>query len=156
MSMLALLLLLLATATVSASDFVFENEVIKLDEIFDLDYARESDVSIYNDVNTTSYYCVFRSHWTAENHPAQYPELARWGDPIMFSHTKQYAPFLKNLAAPNGVEQIAEVRNVPRTFFHEMSNFLSNPFHVCCKLHRNVYRMFSCKKSMALVSLLVI
>jgi hypothetical protein len=102
-------LLLLATVASSVADIVFENEVIKVAEIFDLDYARASEVSIYEE-NTTAYYCVFRSHWTSENHPAQYPELARWGDPLMFSHTKQYAPFLKDRKAPSGVEHIAEVR----------------------------------------------
>lgn len=109
-------LLLLATAASSISAFVFENEEIKIAEIFDLDYARTSEVSIYDDINTTSYYCVFRSHWTSENHPALYPELARWGNPLMFSHTKQYAPYIKGRAAPNGVEQIAEVRNDCGTF----------------------------------------
>lgn len=58
----------------------------------------------------TKYYCVFRSTWNAENQPTEYPELARWGNPLMFSHTKQYAPYIKGRAAPYGVEQIAEVR----------------------------------------------
>lgn len=108
--MARLFLLLLAIVASNASDYVFVNEEIKLADIFDLDYARSSKVSIYDDINTTSYYCVFRSHWTSENHPALYPELARWGNPIMYSHTKQFYPFLKGLKAPSGVEQIAEVR----------------------------------------------
>jgi Spondin_N len=108
MSMITLLLIAAIVAS-SVADIVFENEVVKISEIFDLDYARQSDVSVYQTENSTKYYCVFRSNWNPENHPAQYPELARWGNPLMFSHTNEYAPFIRKRAAQRGVEQIAEV-----------------------------------------------
>jgi Spondin_N len=104
-----IILILAAFVSKTAADIVFENEEVKLDEIFDLDYARASNVSTSDDV-TTLYYCTFRSNWNAINHPALYPELARWGNPILFSHSKQYAPFIKKRAANAGVELIAEVR----------------------------------------------
>jgi hypothetical protein len=109
MSKLTLLFVAAALVAKAAADIVFENEEIKLDEIFDLDYARASNVSITDLSVTTSYYCTFRSNWNVANHPALYPALARWGNPFMYAHTKQYAPFLKNREAPSGVEQIVEV-----------------------------------------------
>ena len=98
-------------AVPALADIIFENELIKTEEIFDLEYAKDSNVWAYeNDgLNQTKYYCVFRNNWTPKNHPAEYPELARWGTPAIFSHTKQYAPYLKNRAAPIGIQQIAEV-----------------------------------------------
>lgn len=103
--------LLLAAATCAPvfvlSDIVFENELIKSDEIFDLVYAIESNVSAYVQ-NQSKFYCVFRSNWNKANQPTDFPELARWGSPAMFSHTKQYVPFLKNREAPQGVEIVAE------------------------------------------------
>lgn len=109
--MMAKRTLLLVAAAVAhiAADIVYENEEIKLDEIFDLDYARSGNISIADESFEIQYYCTFRSNWNAENHPALYPTLARWGNPFMFAHTKQYAPFIKNREAPTGVEQIAEV-----------------------------------------------
>jgi hypothetical protein len=100
--------LLVASAQLVVADVVFENELIKPEEIFDLVRANDSAVKALSN-NATRYYCIFRSNWSPENHPEEYPQLASWGNPMMFSHTKQYAPFLKNRAAPYGVEQIAEV-----------------------------------------------
>ena len=108
MSKLTILLVVAVVARATA-DIVFENEEIKLEEIFDLDYARTGNVSIGETSVTTSYYCTFRSNWNVANHPALYPALARWGNPLMYAHTKQYAPFIKKREAPSGVEQIAEV-----------------------------------------------
>ena len=110
MKLLILSLFLLAVP--AQADIYYENELIRLDEVFDLEFARDSSVWAYenNGRNTSKYYCVFRSNWNKENHPAEYPELARWANPIMFSHTKQYAPYIKNRKAPYGVETIAEVR----------------------------------------------
>ena len=118
---------LLVAATVvakAAADIVFENEEIKLEEIFDLDYARTGNVSIADISVTSSYYCTFRSNWNEANHPALYPGLARWGDPFMFAHTKQYFPFIKKRAAPSSVEQIAEVCCRYRFYI----------LHKCCNL----------------------
>ena len=106
MSRLAVTLLALVS-TVSA-DIIFENEEIKVDEVFDLKYALNSGV-LKNVRNATKYYCVFRSLWTPEDHPNHYPKLARYTTPVLFSHTKQYTPFLKNREANYGLEIIAEV-----------------------------------------------
>jgi hypothetical protein len=93
----------------STADIVVENEPIIYDEIFDLEYAFEGKQSIYSDT-VAKYYCVFRSNWSKENHPEEFPPAARWSAPLLFSHTKQYVPALKNKKAPNGVEQLVEVR----------------------------------------------
>jgi hypothetical protein len=98
--------LLLATGR---ADIVVENELIKQKEIFDLEYAKPSEVW-RNDANTTKYYCIFRGNWNPTKQPADFPELARFGNPMLFSHTKDFIPFLKNRAAKYGVEVIAEVR----------------------------------------------
>ena len=102
---------LVALAATAQADIVYENEVITTSEIFDLDYALDSTVWAYDQqtLNVSKYYCVFRSNWNQENHPADFPELARWANPVLFSHTKEYSPFLKNRGAPNGVETVAEV-----------------------------------------------
>lgn len=97
----------LLTKNVSG-DIVFENELIKPEEIYDLVVALDSNVSAYT-MNDTNYYCVFRSNWNKKNHPADYPDLARYGEQAIFSHTKQYTPYLKNREAPMGVEKVAEV-----------------------------------------------
>ena len=120
------LLFVAAVVAKAAADIVFESEEIKLDEIFDLDYARASNVSIADVSVTTSYYCTFRSNWNVANHPALYPALARWGNPFMFAHTKQYAPFLKDRAAPSGVEQLVEVcGSLAVSILHQCDNILT-------------------------------
>ena len=89
------------------ADIILENEVIKVAEIFDLEYAKDSNVWAYenNGHNQSKYYCTFRSNWNANDHPAEYPKLARWGEPLLFSHTKQHIPYIKGRRAPYGVEQ---------------------------------------------------
>lgn len=99
----------LLLATVSA-DIVMENELIISNEVFDLKYALDSDVEASRQRNETQLYCIFRSKWTKEDHPAHFPKLARFSTPVLFSHTKQYTPFLKNREANYGVKIIAEVR----------------------------------------------
>jgi Spondin_N len=128
--MLKLGLLLVATIALSAADIVFENEEIKAEEIYDLDYARASEVSVYDVINTTSYYCVFRSNWNVENHPANFPDVPRWGNPLMFSHTKQYAPYIKNRPAPNGVELIAEVSSL--SLAQSRHTMFGEAYERCC------------------------
>lgn len=104
-----LLSLVVASIAVSTTaDIVVENEPIVYNEIFDLEYAIEGVDSIYSDRHA-KYYCVFRSNWNKDNHPAEYPDSARWSAPLLYSHTKQYYPALKNKNAPNGVEQLVEV-----------------------------------------------
>lgn len=103
---------LLATTIIVSADIVLENELIISNEIFDLNYAMDSDVEAARQRNETQFYCIFRSKWTIEDHPAHFPKLARFSTPVLFSHTKQYTPFLKNREANYGIEVIAEVRLV--------------------------------------------
>ena len=61
--------------------------------------------------NATSYQCTFRNLWTKDTHPKNYPkELARWGAPIMWTHTLQFEPWSFGNAVTRGVEKVAEVR----------------------------------------------
>jgi hypothetical protein len=100
--------LLLATTVIQA-DIVMENELIISNEVFDLNYAMDSEVEAVRQRNETQFYCIFRSKWTVEDHPEHFPKLARFSTPVLFSHTKQYTPFLKNREANYGIEIIAEV-----------------------------------------------
>ncbi|GAX25699.1 hypothetical protein FisN_14Lh007 [Fistulifera solaris] len=99
--------LLLATTGIQA-DIVMENELIISNEVFDLNYAMDSEVEAVRQRNETQFYCIFRSKWTVEDHPEHFPKLARFSTPVLFSHTKQYTPFLKNREANYGIEIIAE------------------------------------------------
>jgi Spondin_N len=130
-SLLALVVLFVVVP--STADIVVENEPIIYDEIFDLDYAIESDESIYS-AKQAKYYCVFRSNWNKENHPADYPKLARWSAPLLYSHTKQYFPALKNKEAPNGVEQLVEVSYISLFSDAAFADFKSVLVQICPNL----------------------
>jgi hypothetical protein len=95
-------------ASLATADIVFENEPIVASDVFDLKFALKSEID-ENIRNATKYYCIFRSLWTEEDHPNHYPDLARYSTPVIFSHTKQYTPFLMNRDANYGVEILAEV-----------------------------------------------
>jgi len=105
----ARLLLVASIVATANADILFDNEEVVVEEVFDLKYALDSDVGL-GMPNATKYYCVFRGTWNKDDHPNDYPELARFDPPLMFSHTKAYTPFLKNREANQGVEVIAEVR----------------------------------------------
>ena len=103
------LLLPLSLYQICNADVVFENEIIKTEEVFDLKYAMDSTIYAGTQ-NQSKYYCIFRSNWNKNNHPNDYPDgLARFGEQIIVTHTKEYIPYLKNREAPAGVEKIAEV-----------------------------------------------
>lgn len=120
-------LLLFVAAVPTAADIVFGGEELDLNEVFNLDYATDSAEYLLSE-NHQRYYCVFRSNWNAVNHPVDFPDLGVWSDPIMFSHTKQFVPALKDRAAPIGVEQIAEVSNshIPRLITATLTNNVSS------------------------------
>jgi hypothetical protein len=110
-------------ASLVTADIVFENEAIVASDVFDLKYAIKSDV-VETSRNATKYYCVFRSLWTEQDHPNDYPDLARYSTPVIFSHTKQYTPFLKNRDANYGVEILAEVCTYSTSIYlAQLSNF---------------------------------
>ena len=121
LTMTKLALLLLTLAVPVSANIVYDNAVIKVTDIFDLVYARDSNVSS-TEQTTPEYYCIFRSNWNTDNDPAEYPDLARWGNPLMFSHTNQHVPFIKDKSATAGVKLIAQVsptqRNVSETTSH--------------------------------------
>lgn len=95
-----------------------KNKTKQTTDIFDLDFALGSSVPV-NAITpiVTKYYCIFRSNWNGVNHPALYPELARWANPVLFSHTKQFTPFLMNSEASYGVKKIAEESSKQKAIF---------------------------------------
>jgi len=99
----------LSLITLARADIVYENEPIVASEVFDLKFAYNSKVGT-GLRNNTKYYCVYRSLWNKQNHPVDYPEKPRISPQVIFSHTKQYTPFLKNREANRGVEVLVEVR----------------------------------------------
>jgi hypothetical protein len=89
------------------TEFVPDTEPVETREIFDLISSNISTVK-ESDTDVTYYYCIFRSLWTATDHPNQYPDRPRFTPPMLFSHTKQYAPFVQNREASYAVENYAE------------------------------------------------
>mmetsp|Transcript_3387 Transcript_3387/g.7089 ORF Transcript_3387/g.7089 Transcript_3387/m.7089 type:complete len:401 (-) Transcript_3387:22-1224(-) len=103
---LASLLFASRRAFVSA-DIVIENDLINPEEIFDFVVLQDSS-HWWLSPNSTHYFCIMRGLWNPFNHPKKYPNLARMSNPIMYSSTKQYMPWLINRATTWGVEKIAE------------------------------------------------
>lgn len=106
--------LLLLAATIAPpkaclGDITITNDLIKPEEIYDFVYSTDSDVW-WRSQNVTKYYCVFRSLWTAERHPSDFPKAARWTNNVLYSTTKDWRPWLKNRTTTVGIETIAEVR----------------------------------------------
>jgi hypothetical protein len=62
--------------------------------------------------NNTQYYCVFRSLWTPEHHPVDFPDKAQWSSPVLLSHAKRFIPFEENKTTTLGVQRIAQVRSL--------------------------------------------
>lgn len=92
------------------TEFVPDTEQVEPSEIFDLVATNTSTVR-EADADATYYYCIFRSLWTAADHPNDYPDRPRYTPPILFAHTKQYAPFVQNRPASSAVETYAKVRS---------------------------------------------
>lgn len=92
------------------TEFVPDTEQVEPSEIFDLVDTNTSTVR-ESDSNTKYYYCIFRSLWTDTDHPTDYPDRPRYTPPVLFSHTKQYAPFVQNRQASSAVEGYAKVRH---------------------------------------------
>lgn len=108
-------------AQFATADIVVENDLINPEEIYDFIVLQDSD-HWWLSPNTTQYFCIMRGLWNPFNHPKKYPNLARMSNPVMYSSTKQYLPWLINRATTWGVEKIAEVRKHLMYFitqFHE-------------------------------------
>lgn len=90
------------------ADITVINDIVIPQEIYDFVYSSDS-TTWWRSKNRTSYYCIFRSLWTKESAPNDYPNMARVTDPVMYSTTKEYRPWLKGRATTRGIEKIAEV-----------------------------------------------
>lgn len=93
-----------------SADIVVENDLIDPKDIYDVVVQQDSK-HWWMSTNVTKYYCVMRGLWNPQNHPAEFPQLARFSNPLMYSSTKQFLPWLPKRATTYGVEKIAEVRN---------------------------------------------
>ena len=92
-----------------SADIVVENDLIIPEEIYDFVALQDSN-KWWQTTNRTKYYCIMRGLWNPQNHPAKFPELARFSNPLMYSSSKQFLPWLRNRATTYGIEKIAEVR----------------------------------------------
>jgi hypothetical protein len=111
---IALTLALVGFASFTSADIVVENDLIKPEEIYDFVVLQDSD-HWWQSRNVTKYYCVMRGLWNPQNHPQKFPQLARMSNPLVYSGTKEFRPWLLNRQTTWGVEKVAEVR--PRRSF---------------------------------------
>lgn len=144
--------LLTAIASLTNADITVENDLIKPEDVYNFTYSTDSDVW-WRSVNATKYYCVFRSHWTSENQPNEYPRNARWSDILLYSTNKEYRPWLLNRATTLGVEKVAEVRLrcEDATVGFALGNKVRAQSHLLLVLLCNAYNRpasptFSCRK----------
>jgi Spondin_N len=138
-------------APVAKADIVVENDLIDPKEIYDFVALQDSE-HWWMSGNVTKYYCIMRGLWNPQNHPAEFPQLARFSNPLMYSSTKQFLPWLRNRATTYGVEKVAEVCSRYIIMMHDdMGSFLkatttSNQtyisFSLSCYLER-LYRYVS-------------
>jgi len=56
------------------------------------------------------YECLFDNRWTPDRHPNDYPDAARWIEPVVVTHSDLYTMFSPGSLASNGVKQMATVR----------------------------------------------
>ena len=103
------LLLALAASLLSltTADIVVENDLIKPEQIYDFVVLQDSQ-HWWQSRNVTKYYCIMRGLWNPQNHPKKYPQLARMSNPVIYSGTKEFRPWLLNRATSRGVEKVAE------------------------------------------------
>eukprot|EP00527_Entomoneis_sp_CCMP2396_P004032 CAMPEP_0198148804 /NCGR_PEP_ID=MMETSP1443-20131203/43407_1 /TAXON_ID=186043 /ORGANISM="Entomoneis sp., Strain CCMP2396" /LENGTH=403 /DNA_ID=CAMNT_0043813619 /DNA_START=50 /DNA_END=1261 /DNA_ORIENTATION=- len=95
------------TLQLASADIVVENDLINPEEIFDFIVLQDSN-HWWLSPNTTQYFCVMRGLWNPYNHPKKFPNLARVSNPLIYTSSKQYLPWLINRATTWGVEKIAE------------------------------------------------
>ena len=100
--------LLLLSLSPVLSDIIFGGELIKPEEVFDTVTLLDSNTWWLSE-NTTKYYCIFRGMWDDIRQPHDYPKLARWSTPALFSSNKEYMPWRLDRATTWGVEKVAEV-----------------------------------------------
>lgn len=98
----------LAPTSVMA-DITVVNNLIVPSQIYDFTYSNTSNVW-WRGRNRTMYYCIFRSLWTKDSAPNDYPKQARFTDPFMYSSTKEFLPWQLGKAVSVGIGKIATVR----------------------------------------------
>lgn len=103
----SLLLVALTRHQHVSADIVVENDLINPEEIYDTIVLQDSN-HWWLSPNTTQYFCIMRALWNPRNHPKKYPGMARMSNPIAYSSTKEWLPWLINRATTLGVEKIAE------------------------------------------------
>lgn len=104
---LAVLLASLLSLSTTRADIVVENDLIKPEEIYDFVVLQDSQ-HYWLARNVTKYYCIMRGLWNPQNHPAKYPQLARMSNPMIYSGSKEFRPWLLNRQTTWGVEKVAE------------------------------------------------
>ena len=91
------------------ADITVVNNLIVPSQIYDFTYSNTSNVW-WRGRNRTMYYCIFRSLWTKDSAPNDYPKQARFTDPFMYSSTKEFLPWQLGKAVSVGIGKIATVR----------------------------------------------
>ena len=138
MTRLATLFLALATIlSRTAADIVVENDLIKPEEIYDFVVLQDSE-HWWQSHNVTKYYCIMRGLWNPQNHPKKFPQLARMSNPMIYSGTKEFRPWLLNRQTTWGVEKVAET-GFTDIFRDEISsagcvNKMLGPFLFCVSI----------------------
>ncbi|KAL7565324.1 hypothetical protein ACA910_014607 [Epithemia clementina (nom. ined.)] len=100
-------LLVALTQQYASADIVVENDLINPEDIYDFIVLQDSN-HFWLSPNTTQYFCIMRGLWNPKNHPKKFPGMARISNPIAYSSTKQWLPWLINRATTLGVEKLAE------------------------------------------------
>ena len=110
------LVLVALTRQYASADIVVENDLINPEDIYDFIVLQDSN-HWWLSPNTTQYFCIMRGLWNPKNHPKKFPGMARMSNPIVYSSTKQWLPWLINRATTWGVEKIAEVSELRLLIF---------------------------------------
>lgn len=89
------------------ADIVLDNDMIEPEEVYDFVVLQDSD-RWRQSTNETKYYCIMRGLWNPQNQPHRFHPLASMSNPILYSGTKKFRPWLINRQTTWGVEKIAE------------------------------------------------
>lgn len=93
------------------ADIAIEDQVIIPEDIYDLVELQKSNHTmqdIQNNNLTASYYCIMRNLWNRQSHPNQFPKMARISNPVIYSGTTSFHPWMINRTASAGIEFMAE------------------------------------------------
>lgn len=125
----------------------FAGQPLNLSDAYHVENATASDhyrYSYHPNAVVHKYYCVFRSNWDSIHHPVNYPELARWSDPILFSHSSIYVPGIERRRSSFAIEQLAEVRAV---FVNDSLSYLIIYHHFVFSTLLSMVSMLGCEQN---------